>query len=83
MVPSASDRHAWLPLGLLLAGLLVVAILAGAGTWMLQNLAPPFNQFLQVMAIIFGLSGVLHLILILPFLLMHTLLSRLTGVDVD
>ncbi len=83
MLPSASDRHAWLPLGLLLAGLLLVAILAGAGTWMLQNLATPFNQFLQVMAIIFGLSGVLHLILVLPFLLMHTLLSRLTGVDVD
>jgi len=82
MMPSASDRHAWLPLGLLVMGLVGVAILAGAGTWMLDNLAPPFNQFLQALSMIFGLSGLLHVVLILPFLLLHTLLSKLTGVDV-
>jgi hypothetical protein len=82
MMPSASDRHAWLPLGLLILGLVGVAILAGAGRWMLENLATPFNQFLQALAMIIGLSGVLHIVLILPFLALHTLLSRLTGVDV-
>jgi hypothetical protein len=82
MLPSQSDRHAWLPLGLLVVGLVGVAILAGAGTWMLANLAPPFNQFLQALAMIFGLSGVLHILLILPFLLLHQILTRLTGMDV-
>ncbi len=82
MMPSQSDRHAWLPLGLLVVGLVAVAILAGAGTWMLANLAPAFNQFLQALAMIFGLSGVLHLVLVLPFLFLHRILARLTGVDV-
>jgi hypothetical protein len=83
MLPSQSDRHAWLPLGLSIAGLAAVAILAGAGAWMLENLATPFNQFLRALAMIFGLSGVLHILLILPFWLLHLILARFTGVDVD
>ncbi len=83
MMPSQSDRHAWLPLGLLIVGLVAVAMLAGAGTWMLANLAPAFNQFLRALAMIFGLSGVLHILLILPFFLFNRILTRFTGVDVD
>ena len=82
MMPSASDRHAWLPLGLLACVLLGVVILAGAGPWMLANLASPFNAFLRALALIFGLSGIIHVFLILPFLLAHRLLTRLTGVDI-
>jgi hypothetical protein len=82
MMPSASDRHAWLPLGLLAGALLGVAILAGAGPWMLANLASPFNSFLRALALIFGLSGIFQMLLILPFLLFHRILTRLTGVDI-
>ena len=82
MMPSQSDRQAWLPLGFLVMGLVAAAILAGAGAWMLANLAPPFNRFLQALAMIFGLSGLLHILLILPFFLLHRILTRLTGVDV-
>jgi hypothetical protein len=82
MLPSISDRYAWLPLGMIVAALLGVAFLAGAGTWMLQNLAPPFNTFLRALALIFGLSAGLHFLLILPFLLIHRVLVKLTGVDV-
>jgi len=81
MMPSSSDRQAWLPLGLLLVGLVGVAILAGAGTWMLTNLAPSFNQFLRTLAMIFALSGMLHGLLILPFLLLHASLARITGIE--
>ena len=82
MMPSASDRHAWFPFGLLGGALMGIAILAGAGPWLLKNLAPPFNSFLRALALIFGLSGVLHVLLILPFLLLHQLLTRMTGVDI-
>ena len=82
MMPSASDRHAWLPLGILFAALVGVALLAGAGPWMLENLALPFNQFLRGLAMIFGLSGIIHVLLIMPFLLFHRVLTRLTGVDI-
>ena len=82
MMPSQSDRHAWMPVGVLVVGLVGAAILAGAGTWMLANLAPPLNEFLQALAMIFGLSGLLHGLLILPFLLLHRILARVTGVDV-
>jgi len=82
MMPSASDRHAWLPLELLGVALLGVIILAGAGPWMLENLAGPFNLFLRALALIFGLSGIFQVLLILPFLLLHQILTKLTGVDI-
>ena len=81
MMPSTSDRHAWLPLGLVIAILLALTILAGAGPWMLANLAPPVNSFLKGLAAIFGLSGSVHLVSVLPLALLHRLFSKVTGVD--
>jgi hypothetical protein len=82
MMPSASDRHAWLPLGLLVCGLVGIAMLAGAGQWMLENLAPKVNAFLRGLALLFCLSGILHVLLVIPFLLLHRIVSRLTRVDI-
>jgi hypothetical protein len=82
MLPSRSDRHAWLPLGVTVLVLLALAILAGAGPWMLANVAPLLNTFLRSSAIIFGLSAALHAVLILPIGSVHLLLARITGVDV-
>jgi hypothetical protein len=82
MMPSASDRHAWLPLGLLVCLLVGVALVAGAGPWMMENLAPSVNSLLRVLAVIFSLSGVLHVLLILPFFLLHRIMSRLARVDI-
>ncbi len=82
MLPSKSDRRAWLPLGLILVGLAGLALLFGAGPWMLENLASPFNQILRAIAIVFTISAVLHLSL-LPFIwLVRRLLSRLLGLEV-
>ena len=82
MMPSESDRHAWLPLGLWTAGLLALGIFAGAGTWMLENIAPLLNSFLSSVATLFGLSVALHIVLLLPTMLLHRIVSKVTGVDV-
>ena len=82
MLPSESDRHAWLPLGLWIAVMLALAVSAGAGTWMLENLAPALDDFLGSAATLFGLSAVLHIVLLLPTMLLHQIVSRITGIDV-
>jgi hypothetical protein len=83
MMPSASDRHAWLPLFIFTAILLGLAFLAGAGPWMFVNLAPPLNSFFKSISLIFGLSVVLHILLIIPIFLVHRLMARITGLDVQ
>ena len=82
MMPSASDRHAWLPVGVFASVLIAIAVLAGAGPWMLEHLAPSFNSFLNSLALIFGLSAMLHALFIVPFILLHRLIARLTGMDI-
>jgi hypothetical protein len=82
MMPSASDRHAWLPIGVFAGFLILVAIFAGAGPWMLEHLAPSVNSFFNSLAMIFGLSAVLHAMFILPFFFLHRILARLTGMDI-
>ena len=87
MMPSESDRHAWLELllsiGILFAILLAFTLMLGAGSWMLNNLAPYVSNFFGFVAAIFGLSNFVHILLILPFALIHKLLARFTGVDVQ
>ena len=82
MLPSESDRRAWLPLGLILLSLLGISLVAGAGPWLYQNLASPLNQVLRSIAIVFTISVALHLIL-LPFIwLFRRLLARILGLEV-
>jgi hypothetical protein len=78
MLPSASDRRAWLPVALLFMGLAAFALLVGAGPWMLENLAPWLNSALQAMATIFGVSLALHIAMLLPFRLLRELILAIT-----
>jgi hypothetical protein len=82
MMPSESDRHGWLELVISVAVLFAIALLFGAGPWMLANIAPRLSDFLSSVAVIFGLSALVHILLILPTALIHKLLARATGVDV-
>ncbi len=82
MMPSDSDRHAWLPLGLWTAALFALAIFAGAGTWMLENITPFLDNFLYSIALLFGLSNAVHVVLLIPFFLFHRLLVYFMKVDV-
>jgi hypothetical protein len=83
MLPSRSDRHAWIPLATGLAVLVALAALAGAGPWMLAYVAPAANAFLSATALVFGLSAAVHTALVLPIAAAHILLARVTGVDVE
>jgi hypothetical protein len=83
MMPSESDRHAWLPLGLWAAALLALAIFSGAGAWMLENLAPLLDKFLFSVALLFGFSNAVHIILLFPFFVFHRLLVYIMQVDVQ
>lgn len=82
MLPSRSDRHAWLPLAAAVLILLVLATVAGAGPWMLANVAPRVDAFLSATSIVFGLSAAVHAALLIPVGIVHALVARLTGVDV-
>jgi len=63
--------------------LFAIALLLGAGPWMLSNVAPRVSNFLSSVAVIFGLSAFVHAVLVLPTALVHKLLARATGVDVE
>lgn len=79
MLPSASDRRAWLPVALVVLALLGLALAAGAGPWMMEHLSPWLDRALQAMATVFGISLALHLALLFPFRLLRELLLRLRG----
>jgi hypothetical protein len=83
MMPSESDRHAWLEMFVAVGVILIFALLVGAGPWMLDNVAPAMSNFLKSIAVIFGMSALIHGLLVLPIALIHRLLSRATGLDVE
>jgi hypothetical protein len=82
MLPSESDRHAWLPLGLWIGALLVLAVLSGAGTWMLENLAPIFDPVLRSIALLFALSNIVHIVLLIPFHLLRRVIAYILQVEI-
>ena len=82
MFPSPSDRRSWLPLILIVGVLLVASLVAGAGPWLLANLAPALNRGFTAVAVVMGISLGVHVILLLPILVVRLTLSRLTGLQI-
>lgn len=81
MLPSASDRRAWLPALLIISMILLIFLLAGAGDWLVA-MVEPINRILSALALVFVFSLLLHVCLILPFWLLRKFLSRITGLEV-
>ncbi|MBI3159051.1 MAG: hypothetical protein HYZ26_05575 [Chloroflexi bacterium] len=81
MMPSASDRRVWLPLGLLLAAALGLALYLGAGAW-LAALAPRLNDAFRAVAIVFAVAAAVQAALLLPLFLLRLALSEITGMEV-
>jgi hypothetical protein len=82
MLPSASDRRAWLPLILVFSMLLGVVLLAGAGPWLIKYLAPSLNVGLRALAVVFGISVVVHGIILIPVWFLQKLISKITKLQV-
>ncbi len=82
MLPSSADRRAWPGLVLVLIVVSGLALLVGAGPWMLMNLAPGFNGALRAVAVVFGISGAIHFVVLVPVYALRRLLSRIFGLDV-
>ena len=83
MMPSRSDRRAWLPIALTLLLILALTLLAGAGPWLMLYVAPLLNRILKSVVFIFGISVSLHIVIWLPFLFTRVILERLTGFRVE
>jgi hypothetical protein len=82
MLPSAADRRAWLPLGFTIVVLLGISLLVGAGNWLLENLSLPLNQVFMAIAVVFGISIIVHLVLLPPLWGCRRLLSWLAKVEI-
>lgn len=83
MLPSASDRRAWIPLALAVLVLLALALIVGFGEWLVINAAPVLNQVLRAQAVVFAISILLHLGLLLPLIGSRYLLQRITGLRIQ
>jgi hypothetical protein len=82
MLPSASDRRAWLPILIVFAFLFGLGLLSGAGPWLVQHLALPFNQVLRAIAAVVGISTGIHLVMAFPIYSFRKLLNRVTHLEV-
>ena len=74
MLPSASDRRAWLPLALVGILLLGISLLAGVGPWLFQNLAPLLARLFNAAAAVFFMSDFAHIIFFIPAFILEKLL---------
>jgi flagellar biogenesis protein FliO len=82
MMPSASDRRAWLPLILLLVSLLGFILLIGVGPWLLSNFGYSFMASMDAVTMIFGITVIIHLILLPPTWILRKMISRLVRLQV-
>lgn len=78
MLPSESDRRAWLPVVIIMTLLIGLAWLVGAGPWMTSHVILALNDSLRALAIVLAISGVVHIIVLIPILFLRRIFSRIT-----
>ncbi len=82
MMPSSSDRRAWLPLILVFILFFGIILLVGAGPWLYTRFAATFNSGMKVLMIVFSTTVIIHTILLIPSWGIRKILSRITGYQV-
>ncbi len=82
MMPSASDRRAWMPLIFTILGLVLLILLIGIGPWLLTNLGKAILTAMNAIALVFGITVLIHIILLPPTWLVRKIVSRVVGLQV-
>jgi hypothetical protein len=82
MMPSTSDRRAWLPFLLILVILAGLILLLGLGPWLLSHLGSIIKSALDAITVVFGITVLIHLLLLPPAWLIRKALSRIFGYQV-
>jgi hypothetical protein len=83
MLPSASDRRAWLPVVITLVVLTTLIFYVGLGAALMEALAQPLDTAMRALASAFTITVCLDLV-IMPFIwLFERGLTRLTGLKVE
>ena len=86
MMPSASDRRAWLPLVVVIALILGIGLLVWPGNWLVEtwtSLSPKINLGVYALVLVFGMSVGIHLILLAPIWLLRKALLRVFAVQIE
>jgi hypothetical protein len=82
MMPSASDRRAWVPLIIIIVGLLVLVLLMGIGPWLMSHFEIAFITALNAINMVFGITIIIHIFLLPPAWLLRKVVSRITRLQV-
>ncbi len=82
MMPSSADRRSWLPVILVVLALLGVILLLGVGSWIMTTFGTAFVTGLNTITMVFGITIIVHLLLLPPAWLARTIISRIVGLRV-
>ncbi len=82
MLPSPSDRRAWLPVLATIALILLTSLAIGAGPWLLDQVGPLVNEGMRAVAMVLGITVAIHMVAVPPAWALRKTLSRLTGLQV-
>jgi hypothetical protein len=81
MMPSSSDRRAWLPLISVVVILLGLVLLIGVGPWILSRFGSAFKAALDAITMVLGITVLIHIILLPPAWLIRKIISRMVGLQ--
>jgi hypothetical protein len=82
MMPSTADRRAWLPLILVMLGILALILIMGFGPWLMTHFELAFISALNAINLVFGITFIIHVILLPPTWLLRKIISRITRLQV-
>jgi len=82
MMPSASDRRAWLPLILVIVIFSGLVLVLGAGPWLLTHAGSIIKSALDAITIVFGITVLTHLLLLPPVWMIRKIISHILGYQV-